>query len=335
VLQDLGMNAVLKTQEVTRHYAVGKRWPWRQPQVLRAVDGVSIEVKRGETLGIVGESGSGKSTLAQLALGLVPPTGGEVYFEGRPVARSGTEAWRSLRRQMQLVFQDPLGALNPRLTIGRQIEEPLIIHGIGTAEERGAKVRSFLDAVHLKRSFAERYPHEISGGQRQRVVLARALIVEPKLIVCDEPVSALDVSVQAQIVNLLADLKQRLELTMLFISHDLRIVRHVSDRIAVMYLGRIVEIGDRKSLFEAPQHPYSQALISAVPEARVSGERRRRVRLQGEPPSPISLPAGCRFQSRCPRATSICAGVEPELMQSGPTAAACHHPGTAGEGNVR
>jgi peptide/nickel transport system ATP-binding protein len=329
LFQGFGVNALVEAHRVTRHYPVGKRWPWLSPQILRAVDGVSFEIHRGETLGIVGESGSGKSTLAQIVLGLAAPTSGQVLFAGRPVGGVDTRTWRALRREMQLVFQDPLGALNPRLTVGRQIEEPLVIHGAGNPQERGAIVQRILDAVHLKKSLAERYPHELSGGQRQRVVLARALILEPKLIVCDEPVSALDVSVQAQIVNLLADLKTRLGLTMLFISHDLRIVRYVSDRVAVMYLGRIVETGDRRSIFSSPQHPYSHALISAVPELRTSSGPRPRIRLQGEPPSPIFLPAGCRFRSRCGRATSICAEVEPELAPAGPTMVACHHPGPA------
>jgi peptide/nickel transport system ATP-binding protein len=325
------MNTLVELRGVTRHYKVGHGLPWQAARVLRAVDGISLEVARGETLGIVGESGSGKSTLGQIVLGIVPPSHGSVLFNGKPVADAGTQAWRRLRREMQLLFQDPLGALNPRLTIGQQIEEPLIIHGLGDAGERKAKVLRLLDAVHLNRGFGARYPHELSGGQRQRVVLARALILEPKLIVCDEPVSALDVSVQAQIVNLLAELKQQLDLTMLFISHDLRIVRHVSNRIAVMYLGRVVEIGDRESLFTSPQHPYSQALISAVPEIRIGEARRTKSRLRGEPPSPIALPAGCRFRSRCERASALCAQVEPELVQAGPTAVACHHPGHTGE----
>jgi peptide/nickel transport system ATP-binding protein len=326
------MRTLVSVEGVTRHYRVGKRWPWTaSAQVLRAVDGVTLDIARGETLGVVGESGSGKSTLAQLVLGLVPPSSGRVLFEGKPVDDSDAAAWRQLRREMQLVFQDPLGALNPRLNIGRQIEEPLVIHRVGNSEERAEKVRRMLDAMHLKRSLAERYPHELSGGQRQRVVLARALILEPKLIVCDEPVSALDVSVQAQIVNLLADLKSRLNLTMLFISHDLRIVRHVSDRIAVMYLGRIVEVGDRAGIFGAPQHPYTQALISAVPELRIAdGSPRKRIRLQGEPPSPISLPTGCRFSPRCARATAVCTELEPELRSRGSTVVACHHPGEGG-----
>lgn len=321
------MSALLEVSNLTRHFSVGRRWPWSKPRVLRAVDGVSIKVAEGETLGVVGESGSGKSTLAQLVLGLVPPTGGKVLFDGQPMTGSDGAAWRRRRREMQLVFQDPLGALNPRLTVGRQIGEPLIIHGIGTPEERRDRVRGILDAVHLHRSMAERYPHELSGGQRQRVVMARALILEPRLVVCDEPVSALDVSVQAQIVNLLGDLKSRLGLTMLFTSHDLRIVRHVSDRIAVMYLGRVVELGDRRELFAAPQHPYTQALLAAVPEFGASSSSRSRIRLAGEPPSPIAIPAGCRFRSRCPRATALCAETEPALVSAGPTAVACHHPG--------
>jgi oligopeptide transport system ATP-binding protein len=325
------MTALLQAREVTRHYPVARRWPWSPPQILRAVDGVSIDVRRGETVGIVGESGSGKSTFAQLMLGMVRPTGGEILFDGERTAEDSGGAWRRRRRDMQLVFQDPLGALNPRLTVGRQIEEPLVIHGIGTPEERSEKTRRMLDAVHLHRGLAERYPHELSGGQRQRVVMARALILEPKLVVCDEPVSALDVSVQAQIVNLLADLKIRLNLTMLFISHDLRIVRHVSDRIAVMYLGRIVELADRHVLFSSPQHPYTQALLAAVPEFTTSGASRPRIRLQGEPPSPISLPVGCRFRARCPRATGLCAEAEPALAPAGAAMVACHHPGPARE----
>jgi len=323
------MTALVEVSNLTRHYVLGRAWPWHAPRVLKAVDGVSLEVRSGETLGVVGESGSGKSTLAGLILGLVHPSSGEVHFDGQPVVGRGVATWQRLRRDIQLVFQDPLGALNPRIRIGSQIEEPLIIHGIGASGERRRKTVEMLDAVGLKRSLADRYPHELSGGQRQRVVLARALIVEPRLIVCDEPVSALDVSVQAQIINLLGKLKSRLGLTMVFISHDLRIVRHVSDRVAVMYLGRIIEIGERHRIFEAPQHPYTQALIAAVPQRRPRGARAR-VRLEGEPPSPISLPTGCRFRPRCSRATSICAEREPELAGDLVAAVACHHPGSAG-----
>ncbi|WP_119420653.1 ABC transporter ATP-binding protein [Desertibaculum subflavum] len=280
---------------------------------LKAVDGVSFRIERGRTLGLVGESGCGKSTLARLALGMTAPDAGQVVFDGVDVTRLPTGEWRRLRRRMQMVFQDPLGALDRRLTVLAQVEEPLRIHGLAAPAERRERALGLLEGVGLQRHLGDRYPHELSGGQRQRVVLARALILEPDFLVCDEPISALDVSIQAQVVNLLLELQQKFGLTFLFISHDLKVVRHVSDEIAVMYLGRIVEQGSRERLFARPEHPYTRALIAAVPT--LDRERRRgRTLLAGDPPSPLDLPKGCRFQARCPLAGPLCRHIEPELV---------------------
>jgi oligopeptide/dipeptide ABC transporter ATP-binding protein len=315
---------LLEVRDLVRHFRIGAQALFRRPETVRAVDGVSFRLDAGETLGIVGESGCGKSTTGRLVLGIDRPTSGEIRFDGRSVDRLPIKDWRRMRCDMQMIFQDPYGALDPRISVARQIREPLDIHGIGTPEERNAQVDDMFDAVRLPQPLRDRYPHELSGGQQQRVVIARALVLRPKLLVCDEPVSALDVSVQAQVVNLLASLQRQFGMAYLFISHDLKIVRHICRRVAVMYLGEIIETADRKELFDRPDHPYTQSLISAipVPDPTVS---RTRILLKGDPPSPIRMPSGCRFHTRCPFAESICAERKPALREVGPRHhAACH-----------
>jgi len=300
---------LLRAEGLTRRYAMRRGLLGRSVEV-RAVDGVSLTVERGRTLGLVGESGCGKSTTGRLVLGLEAPDDGHVAFDGSPMPPPGSEPWRRLRARMQMVFQDPLGALDRRLTIGTQVREPLDIHGLGDAGTRGEKVASLLSAVGLRPDQAARYPHELSGGQRQRAVLARALATDPALLVCDEPISALDVSIQAQVMNLLVELQERLGLGMLFISHDLRAVRQVSHRIAVMYLGRIVEEGEPDAVLQAPAHPYTQALVSAIPHPGRAGTR---IVLQGDPPNPADRPTGCAFHPRCAAAVARCAVDSPSL----------------------
>ncbi len=303
------MTALLKAEGLVRRYAMRRGLLGRSVEV-RAVAGVSLTVERGRTLGLVGESGCGKSTTGRLVLGLEAPDAGTVAFQGQPMSAPGTVAWRSLRARMQMVFQDPLGALDRRLPIGVQVREPFDIHGIGTAADRPARAIEALRAVGLRPDQAARYPHELSGGQRQRAVLARALATEPELLVCDEPISALDVSIQAQVMNLLVDQQERLGLGILFISHDLRAVRQVSHRVAVMYLGTIVEEGEPDAVLHEPAHPYAQALVSAIPHP---GRRGGRIVLQGDPPNPADRPGGCAFHPRCPIATALCAQEAPLL----------------------
>ena len=318
------MTALLEVSDLVRKYEVRRgAWPFGQVATLQAVDGVSFRLEAGRTLGLVGESGCGKTTTAKLVLGLVPITSGSVTIAGEPLPPIGSMEWRAIRRRMQMVYQDPLGALDRRLSVGRQVMEPLAIHGIGEPKQRRDKALAMLDAVGLAAHHFDRYPHELSGGQRQRIVLGRALILDPQLLVCDEPISALDVSIQAQVVNLLLDLQQRLGLAYLFISHDLRMVGQVSHEVAVMYLGRIVEQGDPDRLFAAPAHPYTRALVSAIPVARRG--RRQRLVLAGEPPNPVDRPGGCAFHPRCPFAVERCRVETPALRQLGDgRQAACH-----------
>jgi oligopeptide/dipeptide ABC transporter ATP-binding protein len=299
---------------------VSKEFRGKDGRVLRAVDGVSLALRPGETLGIVGESGSGKSTLGRLILGLHAPSAGSVRFDGTDIATLPAAQMRRLRRHMQPIFQDPYASLDPRFTVGDSIAEPLVIHAIGNREQRRRKVAELLDIVGLEDDAAGRYPHEFSGGQRQRIGIARAIALEPKLIVADEPVSALDVSIQSQILNLLIELKGRLNLSYVFISHDLAVVEHISDRVAVMYLGRIVELADTAALYRAAAHPYTQALISAIPETNIEN-RRERVILSGDAPNPEEPPSGCPFHPRCPKVFARCAGEVPATVNLGSAAA--------------
>jgi oligopeptide transport system ATP-binding protein len=303
---------------------LSKNYPARDGNgVVKAVNDVSLTVSKGETLGIVGESGCGKSTLARLLLRLIEPTGGEVLFEGENLLALDKPAMRRRRRDIQIVFQDPYASLDPRMQVGDIISEPLDIHAVGSRTERLAKVAKLLDLVGLDPSAGKRYPHEFSGGQRQRIGIARAIALEPKLVVLDEPVSALDVSIQSQILNLLDDLKSTFGLSYVFISHDLSVVQHVSDRVAVMYLGRIVEQGPAENVFGSPLHPYTQALISAVPEIDVA-KRKQRIILAGDPPNPEHIPAGCPFHPRCVHAFDLCPRETPELRGKAAHRAACH-----------
>ena len=296
---------------------------FRKADPVKAVDGVSLRIQPGETLGIVGESGCGKSTLGRMLLGIDDTTEGQVLFDGKPLPRRNTSDWRKLRAQMQLVFQDPLAALDRRLPIAAQIGEPLQIHGIASGAELREHVGELMQSVGLRRDQGERYPHELSGGQRQRVIIARALATSPRLLVCDEPVSALDVSIQAQVVNLLRDLQEKHGIAMVFISHDLKVVRNICDRVAVMYLGKIVEEASSGLIFETPQHPYTKALVSSVP---IPGKKfNQRMILKGEPPNPANRPSGCVFHPRCPVAGFRSPTTMPDLESTGfDRRAACH-----------
>ncbi|MFF7068902.1 ABC transporter ATP-binding protein [Streptomyces pseudovenezuelae] len=320
---------LLRVEGLQKHFPIRKGVLQRQVGAVKAVDGIDFEVRKGETLGVVGESGCGKSTMGRVITRLQEPTGGSIHFEGQDITRLNAAGMRPLRRDIQMIFQDPYGSLNPRHTIGGIVSAPFRLQGVEPEGGVKKEVQRLLELVGLSPEHYNRYPHEFSGGQRQRIGIARALALKPKLVVADEPVSALDVSIQAQVVNLMDDLQEELGLTYVIIAHDLSVVRHVSDRIAVMYLGKIVELADRTSLYEAPMHPYTKALMSAVPvpDPKRRGAKSERILLRGDVPSPISPPSGCRFHTRCWKATEICRTTEPQLVELRPgQRVACHHP---------
>lgn len=308
------LEPLVSIQNLKKHYSIGKSLFGSTTKWLKAVDGISLEVGKGETVGLVGESGCGKSTLGRMVVGLLEPTDGEVYFEGRPLLEKGRNK-RDLGRKIQMVFQDPYASLNPRMNVANIIAEPLHLHHMGTHSERRKRVDELLERVGLSAAHGSRYPEEFSGGQRQRIGIARALALNPQLIVCDEPVSALDVSIQAQILNLLKDIQEENGLSYIFIAHGLQAVKHISNRIVVMYLGKVMEISETDMLFERPLHPYTQALISAVPEPDPTIRDRERIILKGDLPSPANPPVGCRFHTRCPIATERCKQEEPPLEE--------------------
>jgi len=319
-------DVLLRVENLVKHFPINRGLLQKQVGAVRAVDDISFDIKRGETLGLVGESGCGKSTTGRSILQLYRPTSGKVDFDGVDLVKLKGEELRRTRRRMQMIFQDPYASLNPRMTVGNIIGEPLIIHNIASGKEVDDRVAHLLELVKLNPSFATRYPHEFSGGQRQRIGVARALSLQPSFIVCDEPISALDVSIQAQVVNLLEELQEQFNLTYLFIAHDLSMVRHISTRVAVMYLGVMVELADRAELYQSPLHPYTQALLSAVPIPDPFAEaNRKRTILEGDVPSPVNPPSGCRFRTRCPIADKICAESRPEFRELKPGHfVACH-----------
>ena len=321
---------LIQVRDLKKYFPIRRGVLRRTVGHIKAVDGISFEIYKGETLGLVGESGCGKSTAGRSILQLEEPTAGTVQFADRELTNMSTGDIRRARRHMQMIFQDPYASLNPRMTVGNIISEPLTIHGIGDSASRKERVQELLRVVGLNPYFVNRYPHEFSGGQRQRIGVARALATNPSFIVADEPISALDVSIQAQVVNMLDDLKQELGLTYLFIAHDLSMVRYISDRVAVMYLGRIVELSSRNEVYDHPLHPYTQALLSAIPVPDPDKEaRRQRIILEGDVPSPANPPSGCRFHPRCAYATEVCREVDPEFRNLGtpatPHMVACHH----------
>ncbi len=319
------MTALLEVKGLKKYFAVGRGSGSEKAGLVRAVDGIDFTLAQGETLGLVGESGCGKSTVGRTILRLIPATAGEIKYKGQNIEKLSQKQFLPLRREMQIVFQDPFGSLNPQMTIGRALGEPIYVHGLAkTKSELTERVANLLDLVGLSPSHMRRYPHEFSGGQRQRIVMARALALEPSLIICDEPVSALDVSIQAQIINLLKDLQKKLALTYIFIAHDLSVVKHCSDRIAVMYLGKIMELAGKHDLYNSPRHPYTQALLSAIPVPDPTAKKERII-LKGDVPSPLNPPSGCRFRTRCPKVFDRCLSEEPAMRIVGPGhSAACH-----------
>ena len=320
---------LLEAKDIKKYFPVKKKWFTRGPRkTVKAVDGINLQIYRGEALGLIGESGCGKSTFSRVVMHLIPPTEGQVFYNGKPV--TGKDIME-FRRRVQMVFQDPYSSLDPRMNVRDIIEEPLRVHTNLSAEEKLAVVKKVLEQIELPAETLEKYPHEFSGGQRQRIGIARVLVTDPELLVCDEPVSALDVSIQASILNLFKQMQRERGLSYLFISHDLSVVKHLCDRIAVMYLGRIVELAEKKELFANTLHPYTQALMSAIPAIRAAN-RGKKIRLQGEPPSPIDPPSGCAFHVRCPYAEKICAEQVPPLRDmGGGHMAACHFCGKEGK----
>jgi len=321
---------LLQTRDLVKYYPIRGGVFLKEIEVVKAVDHVSLTIESGETLGLVGESGCGKSTFGMTVLRLEEPTSGEILFEGESILSLEPEQLRALRKKMQIIFQDPFSSLNPRKTVSQIIGEPLLIHGVKNRHERNERVVDLLNVVGLRKEHMRRYPHQFSGGQRQRIGVARALALNPKLIICDEAVSALDVSIQSQVINLLKDLQEKFGLTYLFISHDLSVVKHVSNRVAVMYLGKIVELAESEALYQNPLHPYTQALLSAypIPDPEI---KRKRIILKGDVPSPINPPSGCRFHTRCLYAREICSQKEPELKEENTGhKAACFFIGTLG-----
>ena len=329
------MTALVELRNLTKHFRFGGDVFGRNKVVLRAVDGVDLSIERGETLGLVGESGCGKSTLARTLIRLYQPTSGEMLFDGADLSDLSERELKPYRRRMQMIFQDPYASLDGRMTVRDLIAEPLEIAGIGDAAARTRRVNELLERVGLSADHGTRFAHEFSGGQRQRIGIARAIALNPELVICDEPISALDVSIQAQVVNMLEDLQGELGLTYLFITHDLSMVRHIADRIGVMYLGKIVELCDSNTLYRSPAHPYTQALLASIPVADPL-LRRDTTPMRGEIPSPIDIPSGCRFRTRCPFATELCARVEPPLADvGGGHFAACHYAATVMSGEAR
>lgn len=318
------MEPLLKVENLKKHFPITGGILGRPVSSVKAVDGVSFTVNKGETLGIVGESGCGKSTTGRMLMRLIDPSEGKVTFEERELTSLSNSEMRKIRREMQMVFQDPFASLNPRHTVEQILEEPLKVHGMGSAKERKKRVHELLNIVGLSSYHAKRYPHQFSGGQRQRIGIARALMTKPKLIIADEPVSALDVSIQSQVLNLMQDLQKEFGLTYIFIAHDLGVVRHISDRVGVMYLGKMVELSNSETLYEKPLHPYTQALLSAVPVPDPDFKRET-ILLQGDIPSPSNPPSGCTFHTRCPHATEICKQKVPEFKEHQPGHyVACH-----------
>lgn len=307
---------LLEVKGLQQHFPIKGGFLKKTTGYVKAVDGIDLQVYPGETLGIVGESGCGKSTTGRTIMRLLEPTAGEVWFDGKDLAKLPKEEMRRMRKDLQMIFQDPYASLNPRMTIKQILMESLMVHNIGTTEEREKTIEEIIEIVGLRKEHLNRHPHDFSGGQRQRIGIARALVVKPKLIIADEPVSALDVSIQSQVLNLLKDLRKEFNLTLMFISHDLSVVKHLCDRIAVMYLGRVVEIADKRTLFENPSHPYTRALLSAVPVAKPR-QKRERILLTGDLPSPANPPSGCTFHPRCPYATDLCKTKVPSLADIG------------------